>query len=162
MKRGLLLLLTGFALGAVTVLLVPGNLKSRLPKALGGSKEVVSGRVVAKKSGSDELLLTVETAGGALLATFTQRIREIDLLVDEGDVLTLRLARSEPFVEDPIIEKVMKSPLGTATTAEPGAPAEEPPATPSTVPAAVGEDNTDGRNELQEETKKAEPEGGEG
>ena len=162
MKRGLLLLLAGFALGAVTVLLVPGNLSSRLPRALGGSKEVVSGTVVAKKSGPDELLLTVETAGGALLATFTQRIREIDLLVDEGDVLTLRLARSEPFVEDPIIEKVMKSPLGTATTAEPGGPEEEPPATPSTVPAAVEEDNTDGRDELQEETTKAEPEGGEG
>ena len=162
MKRGLFLLLIGFALGAVTVLLLPGNLSSRLPKALGGSKEMVSGTVVAKKSGSDELLLTVETAGGALLATFNQRIREIDLLVEEGDVLTLRLARSEPFVEDPIIEKVMKSPLGAATTAEPGGPAEEPPATPSTVPAAVGEDNTDGRNELQEETKKAEPEGGEG
>ena len=57
MKRGLLLLLTGFALGAVTVLLAPGNLNSRLPKALGDSKEVVSGTVVAKKSGSDELLL---------------------------------------------------------------------------------------------------------
>ena len=162
MKRGLLLLLTGFALGVVTVLLVPGNLNSRLPKALGGSKELVSGTVVAKKSGSDELLLTVETPGGALLATFTQRIREIDLLVDEGDVLTLRLARAEPFVEDPIIESVMKSPLGTAATAESGAPEEEPPTMPSTGPAAVGEDNTDGRNELQEETKKAEPEGGEG
>ena len=158
MKRGLFLLLIGFALGAVAVLLVPGDLSSRLPKALGGSKEVVSGTVVAKQSGSDELLLTVETAGGALLATFTQRIREIDLLVDEGDVLTLRLARSGPFVEDPIIEKVMKSPLGAATTAEPGGPAEEPPATPSTVPAAVGGNST----ELQEETKKAEPEGSEG
>ncbi len=162
MKRGLLLLLAGFALGAVTVLLVPGNLSSRLPKALGGSREVVSGTVVAKKSGSDELLLTVETAGGALLATFTQRIREIDLLVDEGDVLTLRLARSEPFVDDPIIEKVMKSPLGPATTAELGGPAVEPPATPSVVPAGVGEDSTDGRNELPEETERAEPEGGEG
>jgi len=162
MKRGLFLLLTGFVLGAVTVLLVPGGLSSSLPEALGGSKEVVSGTVMAKKSGSDELLLTVETAGGALLATFTQRIREIDLLVDEGDVITLRLARSEPFVEDPIIETVMKSPLGTATTAEPGTPTEESPATPSTVPAAVGEDSTDGHNEFQEETKKAEPEGGEG
>jgi len=161
MKRGLFLLLTGFVLGAVTVLLVPGDLSSRLPEALGGSKEVVSGTVMAKKSGSDELLLTVETAGGALLATFTQRIREIDLLVDVGDVLTLRLARSEPFVEDPIIEKVMKSPLGAATRAEPGAPTEEPSATPSTGPAAVGEDSTDGRNELQEDTEKAEPEGGE-
>ncbi|MBI2369318.1 MAG: hypothetical protein HYV08_03620 [Deltaproteobacteria bacterium] len=63
---------------------------------------------MAKQREEDRLLLTVLTPRGAILATFRQKVAEIDLLVDVGDTLTLGLPRYEPFLADPRIERVRK------------------------------------------------------
>lgn len=85
--------------------------------------ESVKGTVVKKQRESARLLLTLTTPKGVLLATFTENIDEVDLLVAEGYATTIRLRTYSPFVENPIIERV--------ETAGGGPPSEPPPvATP--------------------------------
>jgi hypothetical protein len=43
-----------------------------------------------------------------MLATFTERVAEIDLLVAPGDTVTLGVPRYQPFVENPSFEGVKK------------------------------------------------------
>lgn len=68
--------------------------------------ESVKGTVVKKERESNRLLMTLSTPKGVLLATFTQKIDEIDLLVSEGYTATIRLRTYSPFVENPVIERV--------------------------------------------------------
>src|SRR3990170_5864201 len=118
--HGTLLFLIGLALGTVLVAIGPRVAGPYLPAALRGEVESVEGEVTRKLREPDRLLLTVVTPRGAILATFKTRISEVDLLVAEGDALTLGLRRFEPFVEDPAIESVRKktptegSPAGAA------------------------------------------------
>jgi hypothetical protein len=105
---GTLLFLIGLALGAVLVVIGPRVAGPYLPEALRGEVESVEGEVTRKLREPDRLLLTVVTPRGAILATFKTRIPEVDLLVAEGDALTLGLRRFEPFVEDPAIQSVRK------------------------------------------------------
>jgi hypothetical protein len=91
--------------------------------------------VVGKRLQGKRLLLTVNAAEGTILATFGKRVEEIDMLVEEGDLVTLGVPRYEPFVEDPPVLAVRKreSPAlaaGPEAPAEPEAPADaEPPGT---------------------------------
>jgi hypothetical protein len=118
--RGVLMLLIGLALGVAIVVIGPRVAGPYLPAVLGSKVEVVEGEVVRKQREPDRLLITVVTPRGAILATFTKKIPEVDLLVAEGDALTLGLGRFEPFVEDPVIQSVRKEtpaeglPSGTA------------------------------------------------
>ena len=88
------------------------------------------GRVVGKRLQAKRLLLTVDTAEGTVLATFAKRVEEIDMLVADGDLVTLGVPRYEPFVEDPPILTVRKQelPAGGIIPAapEPGPGAVEP------------------------------------
>jgi hypothetical protein len=43
-----------------------------------------------------------------VLATFTKRVAEIDLLIEPGDTIALALRSDEPFVDDPQIERVKR------------------------------------------------------
>ena len=106
--RGTLLFLIGLVLGMVLVVIGPRVAGPYLPEALRGKVESVEGEVTRKPREPDRLLLTIVTPRGAILATFNTRIPEVDLLVAEGDALTLGLRRFEPFVEDPAIESVRK------------------------------------------------------
>jgi hypothetical protein len=108
MKRGggALLFLVGLAPGAVLVVIGPGVAGPYLPEALRGKVEVVESEVSRKQREPDRLLITLLTPRGAILATFRKRIAEVDLLVAEGDALSLGLRRVEPFVEDPAIQSV--------------------------------------------------------
>lgn len=106
--RGTLLFLIGLALGAVLAGIGPRVAGPYLPDALRGKVESVEGEVTRKQREPDRLLFTVVTPRGAILAIFRKRIPEVDLLVAEGDVLTLGLRRFEPFVEDPAIQSVKK------------------------------------------------------
>ena len=106
--RGTLLFLIGLALGAVLGVVGPRVAGPYLPDALRGKVESVEGEVARKQREPDRLLLTVVTPRGAILAIFRKRILEVDLLVAEGDALTLDLRRFEPFVEDPAIQNVRK------------------------------------------------------
>jgi len=103
-----LLFFVGLVLGAVLVLIGPRVAGPYLPEALKGKVEAVEGEVIRKQREPDRLLITVVTPRGALLATFKKKIPEVDLLVAEGDALTLGLHRFEPFVEDPAIQSVRK------------------------------------------------------
>jgi hypothetical protein len=68
----------------------------------------LEGRILDKVLESDWLLLEVETEHGFLLATFTQMQKEIDLLVERGDTITLDVRDYRPTLEDPRIGKVRK------------------------------------------------------
>jgi hypothetical protein len=71
--------------------------------------ESVRGTVVKKQRDSARLLLTLSTSKGVLLATFTQKLEELDLLIAEGYTITIRLRTYSPFVENPVIERVETS-----------------------------------------------------
>ncbi|MFQ5899487.1 MAG: hypothetical protein ACE5JN_14750 [Candidatus Methylomirabilia bacterium] len=101
-----LVLIIGLVLGVSGTRMVPHL--SDLPRVLLGQGEIVEGTVVAKAREEDRILLTVATAQGSLVATFRERVVEIDLLIGEGDTLTLGVRRYEPFVEEPAIERVRK------------------------------------------------------
>jgi hypothetical protein len=84
--------------------------------------ESVSGRVVKKERESNRLLMTLSTPKGVLLATFTQKIEEIDLLVAEGYTTTIRLRTYSPFVENPVIERVEASTADRDSESRPNTP----------------------------------------
>jgi hypothetical protein len=119
-RRGRFLpgVLFGFLAGAVAVAVAPSWWRSLVPDALfpGGAMD---SKVLGKSREDGRLLLKLETGGGVLLATFTERVEEIDLLVDTGDRVTLRAARYEPFLTDPRVDRVTKPeaiPLPSTTT----------------------------------------------
>ena len=51
----------------------------------------------------------VATAQGPMLVTFTQRVAELDLLLEPGDRVELITPGYATFVEDPTLERVKKS-----------------------------------------------------
>ena len=104
-----LTLLAGIALGVAGTIFAPEVAGPYLPEAFRVKKaETVDGEVVRKLREGERLLLTVQTTQGSVLATFKKKVAEIDLLVQQGDTITLALGRYEPFVEDPTIERVRK------------------------------------------------------
>ncbi|MDA8099017.1 MAG: hypothetical protein M0042_05270 [Nitrospiraceae bacterium] len=52
------------------------------------------------------LLLTVETPEGVLLATFSKKVDEINLLVNVRDAVEFSLPKYLPFIDDPKIIRV--------------------------------------------------------
>ena len=105
---GLFILILGIAIGATGMWLLPRTVGSYLPEGLRPKVEQVPGQVVRKQRDGDRLLLTVVTPQGAVLASFSRRVPEIDLLIEQGDTVTLALPRYEPFLHDPTIEAVQK------------------------------------------------------
>lgn len=118
---GALLFFTGLALGAVLAAIGPSLAGPYLPEALTGKVEPVEGEVTRKQREPDRLLIRVVTARGVILATFKEKLPEVDLLIAEGDAVTLGLRRFEPFVEDPVIQSVRKKPSGGEATTPSGA-----------------------------------------
>lgn len=98
----------GLVLGVVAAAFVPDLARPYLPGLLRGGGEEVRGPVLAKRVEADRLLLTVDTERGALLAVVRRRVPEIDLLVEEGDTVTLSVDAYTPLVEDPVIAAVRK------------------------------------------------------
>ncbi len=104
-----LVLLAGIALGVVGTIFGPDVAGPYLPEAFLVKKaETIDGEVVRKLREGERLLLTVQTSQGSVLATFKKKVAEIDLLVQQGDTITLALSRYEPFVDEPAIERVRK------------------------------------------------------
>jgi hypothetical protein len=128
MKPGLVffILSVGIAVGVVGTIFAPDVAGPLLPEALRSKKaETIDGEVVRKLREGDRLLLTVHTSQGSVLATFKKKVAEIDLLVQQGDTITLALSRYEPFVDEPAIERVRKQeptprPKASAPTSSPG------------------------------------------
>jgi hypothetical protein len=114
----------GLILGIVGTIFLPDYVGPYIPEAIIGKPTVVEGIVTAKQKKADSLLLTVNTAQGALLATFDRQVDEINLLVNEKDKVEFTLPKYKPFIEDPRIIRVVKE------EPAPGAPAAAAPAAP--------------------------------
>ena len=110
----------GLILGIVGTIFLPGYVLPYIPEWAMGKATVVKGTVVAKQKKEHALLLTLDTADGALLTTFTKKVDEISLLVNEKDVIEFMLPKYAPFIDDPKIVRIAK----------------EQPAAPDPVPAA--------------------------
>ncbi len=107
-RRTFLLFLLGIAVGVAGTLLLPRYMAPFLPAGLRGG-ERVAGLVLDTRREDGKLLLTVDTNGGAILATFNRKVAEVELLVGRGDSITLALSAYEPFVSDPAIAAVRKA-----------------------------------------------------
>jgi hypothetical protein len=126
MNRRLILVafVLGVGVGVAGTLLGPRFASPYLPETIRGKTELVEGIVARKQQEPDRLLLTVVSGPGAVLATFRKKIAEINLLVEEGDTVTLALSGYQPFVDDPPIERVRKQkPEGSGGGRKPEAPA---------------------------------------
>lgn len=98
----------GLVVGVLAAVFVPDLARPYLPGVLRSGGEQVTGPVLAKRTEAERLLLTVDTDRGALLAVIRRRVPEIDLLVDEGDSITLSVDTYAPLLEDPVIAAVRK------------------------------------------------------
>lgn len=120
-------LLGGFILGflsAVIIDLVAPELLDPYTRQFIPSDQIesVRGTVVKKQRDSARLLLTLSTSKGVLLATFTQKLEELDLLIAEGYTTTIRLRTYSPFVENPVIERVEASTADQGSDSRQNAP----------------------------------------
>lgn len=131
MMGKLFLFLAGGLLGFLVAVLFQPLLRPLVTDALRGEEDVTEGRVVGKRLQGERLLVTVDAAEGTVLATFNQRVEEIDMLVEEGDLLKLGVARYEPFVEDPAILSVRKQELPAAGAPRAGEAGERLPERPA-------------------------------
>jgi hypothetical protein len=108
--RGWLILLGTFLVGVVVgfgaATRGPALIAPYFPKMGGGSGERIEGQVVRKQRDGNRLLVKVTTAQGPMLVTFTQKVADLDVLLEPGDVVTLVIPGYATFVEDPVLERV--------------------------------------------------------
>lgn len=103
----------------------PRYVGTYLPTFIAGETYSLEGSVARLQREPERLLVTISTPQGALLAIFTQKVSEIELLLAEGDLVTVALRQYEPFITNPRIEKVMKiSDFSSHDPIDPLAPAE--------------------------------------
>lgn len=116
----------GLIVGVLAAIYLPGYVRPYLPEWAKGKETVVKGTVAAKQKKDKTLLLTVNTPQGALLATFTRKVDEISLLVNEKDSIEFTLPKYAPLIEDPKIVRIQKEqqaapePVPAAKPAEKG------------------------------------------
>jgi hypothetical protein len=101
-------LLVGAALGVAGTIYVPPRVDPYLPKELRLKARVVEGQVVQKQREGNRVLVKVQTDQGVILAAFSKRVAEIDLLVEPGATIALSLPSDAPVVDDPAIEHVKR------------------------------------------------------
>lgn len=101
-------LLVGAGLGVAATIYVPPVVDPYLPKELKLRARVVEGQVTSKQREPNRVLVKLQTEQGVVLAAFTKRVAEIDLLVETGDTIALALRTDQPFVDDPQIERVKR------------------------------------------------------
>jgi len=70
----------GLAPGIIGTIFLPGYVRPYLPHWAAGKEIIVTGTVAAKEKKRTFFLLTVDTHGGALPATFRKKVDEINLL----------------------------------------------------------------------------------
>ena len=139
--HGFFWFVTGILFGVAAAIFVPRWTAPYLPSFLGGGAGV-EGEVVEKVSEPDRVLVKVATSEGLILATFTQNRKELDLLIRQGDSITLGLDGYQPLVENPEVARVMGS-------AKPVEPARLP---PPRLEEPEGEPEPVGREETLEES----------
>lgn len=113
----LIAFIIGLMLGISGPLFAPKFLVPHLPQALQGNTETVEGLVTLKQKENNQLLLTVSAPNGATLVTFIKNAKEMDMLVELHDRITLSVRHYEPFLFDPKVIQVKKSQDVPATPA---------------------------------------------
>src|SRR5438093_9445432 len=84
-------LLVGLALGVGGTILLPPAIEPYLVSALRAPRRPVEGQVIGKQREEGHVLLKVQTDDALILATFTKKVPEIDLLVEQRDCIILTL-----------------------------------------------------------------------
>jgi hypothetical protein len=102
-------LIAGILLGIAGTIYLPDAVRPYMPESFAGKETVVKGIVLSKQRTAKALLLTANTSQGAVLATITKGIDEVDLLVGPGDTIDFTLKTYNPFIYNPKITKVVKS-----------------------------------------------------
>src|SRR5512137_920049 len=115
----------GLVLGVLGAIFLPGQVRPYVPEWVMGKATVVKGTVAAKQKKENALLLTVNTPEGALLATFTKKVDEIALLVNEKDVIEFTLPKYAPLIDDPKITRILKDQMAAFAPAPAGGPMEK-------------------------------------
>jgi hypothetical protein len=98
----------GVLLGVGAATKGPALVAPYLPKAISGQHERIDGEVVRKQREGNRLLLKVGTVQGPMLVTFSQKVAELDLLLEPGDRVELLIPGYATFVEDPTLERVQR------------------------------------------------------
>jgi len=118
MTRGWLILICIFLVGVVVGVGLanrgPTLITPYLPKGAGGPGEHIEGQVVRKQRDGNRLLVKITTAQGPMLVTFTQKVADLDVLLDAGDTVTLLTGGYSTFVDDPGLERVKEPTRGPA------------------------------------------------
>ena len=128
--RGWLILISTFFVGAVVGVGLanrgPALIAPYLPKAVSGAGEHIEGEVIRKQRDGNRLLVKITTAQRPMLVTFTQKVAELDLLLEPGDRVELIIPGYATFVDDPLLERVKgpargqaPSPPSSTTTSQP-------------------------------------------
>jgi hypothetical protein len=113
-----LTLLSGIVLGVGGATIGPALVAPYLPKSISGQTERLEGEIARKQREPNRLLLKVLTPKGPMLVTFTQKVAELDLLLEPGDAVTLITTGYATFVDDPGLERVK----GTGAAGVPPSP----------------------------------------
>ena len=92
----------------------PALIAPYVHKASRGAGEHIEGQVVRKQREGNRLLVKISTAQGPMLVTFTQKVADLDVLLDPGDIVTLMIPGYATFVEDPVFERI-KTPAPAKT-----------------------------------------------
>ena len=71
-----------------------------------------------KQRDGNRLLVKVSTPSGPMLATFTEKVADLDVLLDAGDTVMLLTHGYATFVENPVLERV-KEPARAPSSAPP-------------------------------------------
>jgi hypothetical protein len=108
----------GVLLGVGAVTKGPALVAPYVPTSISGQHERIDGEVVRKQREGNRLLLKVATAQGPMLVTFTQKVAELDLLLEPGDTVELIAPGYATFVDDPALERVQR-PAGAGVAASP-------------------------------------------
>lgn len=116
--RGWTILIGTFVVGVVVGFSVanrgPALIAPYVHKASSSSGEHIEGQVVRKQREGNRLLVKINTAQGPMLVTFTQKVADLDVLLDPGDTVTLMIPGYATFVEDPVFERI-KAPTPAKT-----------------------------------------------
>lgn len=116
--RGWTILIGTFLVGVVAGFSVaargPALIAPYVHRASIGTGEHIEGQVVRKQREGNRLLVKINTAQGPMLVTFTQKVADLDVLLDPGDTVTLMIPAYATFVEDPIFERI-KAPAPAKT-----------------------------------------------
>jgi hypothetical protein len=118
-------LLVGVVVGVGVANKGPALIAPYLPKASSGPGEHIEGQVVRKQRDGNRLLVKISTAQGPMLVTFTQKVADLEVLLDPGDTVTLVTPAYATFVEDPLLERV-KEPAGARASSAPSSPSPPP------------------------------------